>query len=83
MSGKNSEQSVNNLKPGDLVNMEKKVSLLEVNPLKLERCLETIPYETETETKDLYKGESLLHRKVLTGRQIISGTIHSKRKRSK
>ena len=76
MSGKNSEQSVNNLKPGDLVNMEKKVSPLEVRTVETGKMSETIPYETEKqETKDLYKGESLVAQEGVDGRQIISGTI--------
>ena len=76
MSGKNSEQSVNNLKPGDLVNMEKKVSPLEVKTVENGKMSETIPYETEKqETKDLYKGESLVAQEGVDGRQIISGTI--------
>ena len=76
---------MNNLKPGDLVNMEKKVSPLEVRTVETGKMSETIPYETEKqETKDLYKGESLVAQEGVDGRQIISGTItKSKRKRSK
>ena len=76
MSGKNSEQSVNNLKSGDLVNMEKTVTPLEVRTVESGKMSEPIPYETEKqETKDLYKGESLVAQEGVEGRQIVSGTI--------
>ena len=76
MSGKNSEQSVNDLKSGDLVNMEKTVTPLEVRTVESGKMSEPIPYETEKqETKDLYKGESLVAQEGVEGRQIVSGTI--------
>ena len=76
MSGKNSEQSVNNLKSGDLVNMVKTVTPLEVRTVESGKMSEPIPYETEKqETKDLYKGESLVAQEGVEGRQIVSGTI--------
>ena len=76
MSGKNSEQSVNNLKSGDLVNMEKTVTPLEVRTVESGKMSEPIPYETEKqETKNLYKGESLVAQEGVEGRQIVSGTI--------
>ena len=76
MSGKNSEQAVSNLKSGDLVKMEKTVTPLEIRTVESGKMSEPIPYETEKqETKDLYKGESLVAQEGVEGRQIVSGTI--------
>ncbi len=69
MSGRVTNNHRINLKPGDLVNMERKVSPLEVRTIETGKMSETIPYGNgETRDKDLYKGKSLVaHRKVLTG----------------
>ena len=76
MTAKNGKHDVNDLKPGDVVNMEKKVAPLEVRTVETGKMSEAIPYETEKqETKDLYKGESLVAQEGVDGRQIVSGTI--------
>lgn len=76
MTTKNGKHDVNDLKPGDVVNMEKKVAPLEVRTVETGKMSEAIPYETEKqETKDLYKGESLVAQEGVDGRQIVSGTI--------
>lgn len=76
MTTKNGNQEVSDLKPGDLVNMEKKITPLEVRTVEKGKMSEAIPYETEKqETTDLYKGESLVAQEGVDGRQIVSGTI--------
>lgn len=76
MTTKNGNQEVSDLKPGDLVNMEKKITPLEVRTVEKGKISEAIPYETEKqETTDLYKGESLVAQEGVDGRQIVSGTI--------